>query len=439
MPAGSNDKLQESKYIPRGYQSIKSVPGLGSIAARFLIENQITNLADLARLDPYDERFTKLGEDFPRWVFHARSVVADEVIRSIEVRGEAIVIFTFRQYDKQATLKSVLGRLGVYYIYVDADVKDRADAYEITLRLKPEQFSFAQAQWAEYKANAVQLQQSILGRGRKEQVAKESRGKWRSLLDLDYELAKSFREEVSLLFRLYLRLQVAPNMNMLVLWNDKAINRTLFRLAIENIAPRILHFVMGGCNLADVGVKVTTLKAGSIVIIDDVEKYTPEEKKFLLDLLAARRVQDGERRIDAKCNIVMNVWLDDAERLDPDLLGLVDLAVVMPETKYNELEVPETIRADDEDIAAIDELVTMSLGKSTQARIDEAFISAFRPYKIPPYLGGYGSRLYNSLQKLAIANARIGYKDEVEESDITEASKIIQEALKTLKSPRRRK
>src|SRR5579875_1062131 len=198
----SFDSSKIDRQLRRGYQSISVVPGLGSIASRILSDHHVRNLSDLARLDPYDERFTKLGEDFPRWVLHARNIIADEIIKNVEVRSDVIILCTSKIYDKEATLKSVLGRLGVYYIYVDSEAIEKGDEYEISIRLKPEQYAFAQAQWNEYKANASLLQEL------KRQKVISSR--WKTLKDIDNELAKGLAElkDMLLFSRLCFRAQL---------------------------------------------------------------------------------------------------------------------------------------------------------------------------------------------------------------------------------------
>jgi len=420
LPEGF-DSSKVERQIRKGYQSITVVPGLGSIASRILSDHHVRNLADLARLDPYDERFTKLGEDFPRWVLHARNIIAEEVIRSVEVRSDVIIVSALKAYDKEATLKSVLGRLGVYYIYVDSDVRERGEEYEISIRLKPEQYASAQAQWSEYKANASLLQEL-----RKQKVS----SKWKKLKDIDDELTKGLADSNDMLLfsRLCLRVQLVKGINILALWEANSINRTYARLYVQNFAPRARGILLGDEDNSRLTEVIMSCKEGSLLFIDDWERAKSEEKRRLLEAMAYPFLQNDEQW-SRRGAFIINIWSDFAPNLNYDILGLIDLAFLMPDRdeKSRLPELPESLKTRDEDL---EKLVVSTVEREIK---DEGSLQ----YNLPrnrnyPMLKGFSPDLKRTVHMLALAEAKINAHDRLEESDVKQASLLMGDALASL-------
>ncbi|MEM0118417.1 MAG: hypothetical protein QXV32_08205 [Conexivisphaerales archaeon] len=419
--AGNSNRL-----VPKGYQSINTVPGLGSIASRTLLDHNVRNLADLARLDPYDERFTKLGEDFPRWVLHARTVVADEVIRGIEVRNDAIFVSAAKNYDREATLKSVLGRLGVYYIYVDTDVRERGDEYEITIRLKPEQYPFAQAQWNEYKANASLLQEL-----RKQRVVVS---KWRSLKELDDLLTKAFSssKDILLLSKLCLRLHLARALNLMVIWKAGSANKTSTQLLIRNLFPRVKHLTLGNSSQEKLAEAASLCREGWMIMVDDWARAEGEERGQLLEAMAYPKLMPDDDAWSKRGAIILNCWAAELEKLEPDLLGLFDIAMVMPdrEGKDRLVQMPEQLRNSEADLSEIDKLLARTMER--ELRITAAPQNLEMKNVKHEGLTGFSPDMNYVASRLAMAEAKLNLRERVEDLDYKEAYQLLNMAISSL-------
>ncbi len=416
----SFDSSKIDRQLRIGYQSISVVPGLGSIASRILSDHHVRNLSDLARLDPYDERFTKLGEDFPRWVLHARNIIADEIIKNVEVRSDVIIVCTSKIYDKEATLKSVLGRLGVYYIYVDSEAIEKGDEYEISIRLKPEQYAFAQAQWNEYKANASLLQEL------KRQKVISSR--WKTLKDIDNELAKGLAElkDMLLFSRLCFRAQLIKGMNVLAIWKAESVNRTYARLFVQNFIPRARVILLGDEENSRLGEVMLSCKEGSLLFVDDWEKAKGEERRILMEAMAYPKLQ-YEEQWSKRGSMIFNVWAGSESNLNNDMLGLIDIAFVMPEQQSRLPKLPESLKVNNTELEKL--VITSSEREIKDAGSLQYSIPKNRIYS---KLKGFSPDLKRTIHMFAVAEAKVNGHDKVEESDIKDASLLVEEALASL-------
>ena len=418
----SSDTSKFDRQLRKGYQSISTVPGMGSIASRILSDHHVRNLSDLARLDPYDDRFTKLGEDFPRWVLHARNIIADEIIKNVEVRNDVIIVSTYKVYDREATLKSVLGRLGVYYIYVDSEAIEKGDEYEISIRLKPEQYAFAQAQWNEYKANASLLQEL------KKQKLLSSR--WKTLKDIDNELGKELAgmKDLLLYSKLCFRAQLVKGMNILAIWKANSINRTYARLFVQNFIPRARVILLGDDENSRLGEVMLSCKEGSLLFVDDWEKAKSEERRILMEAMAYPKMQN-EEQWSKRGSIVFNVWSGSELKLNYDMLGLLDIAFVMPDRDQQSRlpKLPESLKINSTELERL-------VNSSAEREIKDAVSFQYSAPKnrIHSSMKGFSPDFKNTIHMFAMAEAKVNGHVKVEESDIKEASFLVEEALDSL-------
>jgi hypothetical protein len=433
----------ELRNLPRGHLPIRTIPGLGSIAERTLTEKQVISLVDLARLDPYDERFMKLGEGFPRWVLHARNLLADEVIKSLSVTSESIRVTLSKLYDREVSVKSVLARLGVYYVYVDVDVREGAGTLEIVMRLKPEQVPFAQGQWMEYRANAEQLRTKLQSNPQThptEAATYKSQGRWRNMNDFQAEAMQACGERSDMVFllKVYLRLLLAESANLLVIWDENSMSRTSARIMLESFTPILSHIVLGGSGWSTLLQQVRPTE-WSVVIIDDYERATPLERKFVLELLSSRIVREkpeGVEKTKVECSVMMNVWRNEeagSRLLDPDLLSQFDLALKMPRARERVPKVDFFDGISREDSVSLSHLIqTLRHNRPIQKAPQQKYLARYQSYRPPAYLAGFGAQLPSCLEKLALAEARFGFRSEVGAEDYTEANRILQSALSSL-------
>ncbi len=392
-------------------------------------------MADLARTDPYDPRFRILGEPFSSWVLYARAVVADEIVTGVDVTPSAILVTCLKAHDRQASTNSVMGRLGIYDVYVDVDVRETKDSLQVRFRLKPEQMKFGMAQWMEYRNNALQLRAALrVKTGTLLSEAPMPVARW-PLEAFEEELKEKTKEleGLSLLFRVYLRLLSADRLNAIFLWDREACNRSLARSFLEEFTPTVAHVLCGGNTPEEMQEEIALNGNGGMVIVDDYEKATPEEKRILLDLLATRRTKifyEAKRTdVDVKARFVFNLWVPDkidSPMLDPDFMGLVDIALRMPPAaNKNALDelLGEGVPLAQEAKGA---LQSVSGSDVIETDMPADMQGLLRKFRAPRFLSGYGSRMENAVGELALANARQRRSSVVEGADFEEAWELVE-------------
>ncbi|HVP24148.1 MAG TPA: hypothetical protein VMS77_09590 [Conexivisphaerales archaeon] len=417
------------------------VPGLGSLSRRLLEEQGVRTMADLARTDPYDPRFRILGEPFSSWVLYARAVVADEIIKEVEVTPGAIRVTCLKTYDRLASRNSLLGRLGMYDVYVDTEVRERPDAYEVLFRLKPEQIRFGMAQWMEYRNNALQLKAALRMKvGEPLLEAPMVEASW-PLERFERDLGERTigLDGLELVAKLYLKILTTDRFNAVVLWDREAYNRSLTRSFLDEFTPVSAHVLCGGNTPEEMQEQIVLNGNNGLVMVDDFEKATPEERRILLDLLATRRTKityDGKRTdVSVKARFVFNLWMPervDAPILDPDFAGLIDLVVRLPAASDREaLEpaveggIPSAQEAKGALQSAQDEVVM-------EAALPEDMGTALHRFKPPKFLSGYGLRLGSAARQLAVSCARQRRSPVVELEDLEAAFDLVQRSNSTL-------
>ena len=423
------------------------VPGLGTLSKQLLAEQGVRTMADLARTDPYDPRFRMLGEPFSSWVLYARAVIADEIITGAEVTPSAILVSCMKTYDKTVAKNSLMGRLGIYDVYVNVELREKPEAYEVLFRLKPEQMKFGMAQWMEYRNNAIQLKAAIrMKTGIVLSEAPIVAPRW-PLDSFEEELRERTKEMegLALLTRIYFRLISADRLNVIVLWDREAFNRSLARSFLEEFTPASAHVLCGGNTPEEVQEQIVLNGNEGVVIVDDFERVTPEEKRILLDLLATRRTKityDGKRtEVNVKAKFVFNLWMPDrtdSPILDPDFMGLVDLAVRMTPAANKEALDEALESALPEVQEAKSALQSTTASEVLETDSPSEMKARLRKFKPPRYLLGYGARLDNSLRELSLGRARQRRSTLVEMEDFEEALELIELSNGTL-SVRQRK
>lgn len=417
------------------------VPGLGTIARQLLEEHGVRTLGDLARTDPYDTRFRILGEPFPSWVMYARAMVAEEIIVHIEVSPRAIRVVCRKAYDRQASRNAVLGRMGVYDIYVNVGTAERPDSYEFLITLKPEQVKFGMAQWMEYRNNAVQLQRELemkMASLQREAPLQEARWPLDSFVADLRERARGV-QELEQLMELCYRICSTDSFNLLVIWDRDSMNRSLVRGLLAEFVPKCVHVICGGNSPVEMQEQIALEGDGGVVIFDDPDRGTPEEKKIILDLMATRgtKISYGGKRteVSVRAKFILNVWQPergDETILDPDALGLVHLALKLPPNTDRQafkaaLDKKPPVGQDVRDALAETLSAEVGLVEAPQNMLEE--LNGYRP---PRHLEGYGERLDEALRQLAVALARQRRSPIVEPQDYDDSMDLIRAANSTL-------
>ena len=423
------------------------VPGLGSFSRRLLEERGVRTMADLARTDPYDPRFRILGEPFSAWVLYARAVVADEVVISVDVTPGAIRVTCRKTYDKLASGNALAGRLGIYDLYVDVELWERPDAYEVLFRLKPEQMKFGMAQWMEYRNNALELRSALkVKTATLLSEAPMSEARW-PLEAFEAELEERTKplDGLRLLSRLYLRLLSSDRLNMMVLWDKEAYNRSLVRSFLDEFTPVSAHVLCGGNTSGEMQEQIALNGNDGVVIVDDFEKATPEEKRILLDLLATRKTKityDSKRtEVNVRARFIFNLWVPDrldSPILDPDFMGLVDLAVRMPPAPDRSVldgTVESGIPSAQEAKGALQSTLRSEVRETD---LPDDMAERLKKFKAPKFLSGFGSRLGNAAEELALGKARQRRSLAVETADLEEGLELVGLANATLTFRQRR-
>jgi hypothetical protein len=423
------------------------VPGLGSLSRTLLEEQGVRTMADLARTDPYDPRFRILGEPFSSWVLYARAVVADEIVSAVDVTPSAIRVTCHKTYDRLASRNALAGRLGIYDLYVNVELRELEGLYEVIFRLKPEQMKFGMAPWMEYRNNALQLKNALRIKAASAlSEAPMAAALW-PLDEFQAELEERVRglDGLALLSKVHLRVLSSDRFNVIVLWDSDAFNRSLTRCFLDEFTPVSAHVLCGGNSPSEMQEQIALNGNDGIVVVDDFEKATPEEKRILLDLLATRRTRityDGKRtEVNVKARFMFNLWAPnelDTPMLDPDFMGLIDLALRMPPAV---------------DRKAFDEAVERGLPSAQEAKgaLQAAMgseLMEMKPpaemteklskFKAPRFLAGYGSRVGNALEQLALGTARERRSSIVEEEDYEEAFELVRQANASLTFRQRR-
>jgi hypothetical protein len=419
--------LSNARTDGGGATGALKVPGLGSLSRRLLEEQGVRNMADLARTDPYDPRFRILGEPFSSWVLYARAVVADEIVTRVDVVPDAIRVACLKTYDKEASRNALMGRLGIYDVYVDVEVRERQDSYEVFFRLKPAQMKFGMAQWMEYRNNALQLRASLRAKaGNVLMEAPVPAAKW-PLDSFEEELREKTKglDGIALLSLLYLKVLTTDRFNALVLWDREAYNRSLTRSFLEGFTPVSAHVLCGGNTPEEIQERIVLNGNGGVVVVDDFEKATPEEKRILLDLMATRRTKityDGKRTdVNVNARFVFDLWMPeklDSPILDPDFMGLVDLAMRMPPApdKKGLYEIVEAGMPSAQDVKGA--LQSAMGAEVAMGEPPEELIERLKEFKPPRFLSGYGSRLEDAVVQLATSCARQRRSQLVEPEDL---------------------
>lgn len=423
---------------PVGSQPLSMVPGLGSIAVRTFADYGVRNLLDLARLDPYDERFTKLGEGFPRWVLYARTALADEIIKGIDVNLAEIRVSVLRIYDPDVSVKAVMGRLGVYYVYVDVSAVEAPSGYAISISPKSE--FVGSAQWNEYRTNASVLASKSQSKEQsRPQVVDLRRARWRNFRDFESELFDAIKErkDVQLLFRVFVKSLLCDRLNTLVIWGEDSANRTTVRHMLSKLSPHLVHITMGG-NRPEKWVEAAKhLKRGGVLFLDDVERADPFERQAMLDILVARKFfpAPGESAVEVVSNVMINAWhRREAEILDPDVLGLINVPVKMPKSSSAATWVGFVEKISESDSDGLFRLTLDILNRPVPS-MDRSVKRPVAPvFRTPEYLPGLGASLPAGLERLAEGIAKSKYKEKIEPEDLKEANSLMQECLRSVAS-----
>jgi hypothetical protein len=428
------DNMNEPQGTPAGYRSIGLVPGIGTIAFRTLTDYGIRNLLELARLDPYDERFTKLGEGFPRWVLYARNTLADEIIGDVEVTQSEIRVTVQKLYDPDVTLKSIMGRLGVYYIYVEASLYDSQSGYTISITPKPEYA--VSVQWNEYRFNASQfVKKGTPKETGRAQVTVQYKLRWRNFKDFEQELFDSLKErkDLRILFNLFFKGMLSPRLNILFVWGESSANRTVVRHMMSKINPYLVHVTMGGNSSERLESSFKKCVSGGVLFIDELEKSEPQERQAILDILSVRRYRTdvGKQTLEIPSGVIINGWARKGARfLDPEILGLVDVPFRVPRSHAPVSWVKFIEQLTEDDGIGLYRLVAELLERKP--------VLAYRPsesqisFRIPADYSGLGASFLQGVEKLALGISRSKYKDKVEEEDYREAVALMRECVKSL-------
>lgn len=89
----------------RKERSITEIPGIGPLTIRILTERGVQTVGELAKIDPYDEKFRVLGENLLSYVYYAMKAIADQVIKEVTVTPFHIKVVCSKDFDAEATRK----------------------------------------------------------------------------------------------------------------------------------------------------------------------------------------------------------------------------------------------------------------------------------------------------------------------------------------------
>jgi hypothetical protein len=294
--------------------------GLGVIAQNHLAQQGIRLFEDLARTDPHNYSLRFLGDKLEGWVNFARRVVADEVIREINV-GDSIMVQCAKTYDVELTLQAVKARLGFYEYYVESSKRVLPNLYEFIFTVNQQHRQYALGSWLEYKQTARMLKENLQKGVRKESPLKEE------IKEIPYtDILAIFAPEVldisqvPLIKEVLVHLLFADRLNALVVATPSVCAKTLLRNAVERYVSE-LHTHHCGSQDSRIDFAETLSGIGEgILALEGVDSMTADEKTVLYDIMSTQRVrmrfQGGLYNYDAKINVY--------GRLDPsDQVGRV--------------------------------------------------------------------------------------------------------------------
>jgi hypothetical protein len=259
-----------------------SIPGVSQAQLMALRSQGIETYLDLARVNPYDPKFKAYGEEFPRWVNSARALIADTVVRRVEV-GEFIVVEAQRLYDRDLTLKAVASRLGVFPQYVEEDVKVSDDLYQITYRRRLDE-PLSLGPWLEYKMNA-RLYGAYLRSSRS--ASPRPLEKPASLEEvLSWFIPGEVGGDAALAAELTLVTLLSDELHLALIERGFVVSSFLLR-ALERAVP-YLHLHCGGHMRA--GELAEVFSSGGVVFVEGLEHCTGEEALVIGEAVRRGRV-----------------------------------------------------------------------------------------------------------------------------------------------------
>lgn len=416
--------------------AIKELPGIGPLTVRVLLENSVHTIEDLAKVDPYDERFKVLGENLLTYVYYARKAIADQTIKEVTVTPSYIKVVCGKEFDEESTRKAVMGRLEIYDLYVDCKVKEYHNRREFIFTLKPELARYALADWNQYRFLASELQRQI--QVREMRVKKQTKpAKPVSIGGIVEGLPSPLRE----LLESFLLIQFSSNFNLLILLDKDSFNRSLLRNFLKAYALKHVHWICGNREAEDLGMALLSATNGTI-FIDDPHKATPPERALILSLLSSgkvvKEVSEDLMEIPVNANLVCMVQLEGRKMPDREMLELFHLIIrIPPLSKGLQLQQVELLKPK-EDERFREEVRTKLNFKPAYMAVPESVLSNVKRYNPPKELAGFSVRLKEAIELLALGNAKLAGSPNITLSDYKKAWRLVQTSLQTLSSKRKR-
>ena len=419
----------------RRERSIAEIPGIGPLTIRILTERGVQTVDELAKIDPYDERFRVLGENLLSYVYYARKAIADQVIKEVTVTPSYIKVVCSKDFDAEATRKAVMGRLEIYDLYVDWKVKEGKDRWEFTFTLKPEFARYALADWQQYMFLAGELRRQLQLRERK--GGKGQPGRQFRMAKVLEPLPPPFRD----LLEIFCHMQLISNFNLLVILDKDCVNRSILRNFLKAYTLKPVHWICGSEDME--GLTMTMVSSnGGTMFLEGVHNARPNEKVMLLSLLSSGAVvkeSSGEVvEIPVRSNVVTMIQLGEEPLPDREMLGLYHLAIRLPPLKRGtQLRQVEMLkpRLDEEFREFVRERMELSPGYMP---MPEGIRVSVKQYNPPRDLAGFSVRLQEAVELLARASAKFNASPSITVQDYKKAWKMVASALQTLSGKRKR-
>jgi len=416
-------------------RNIAEIPGIGPLTIRLLTERGVHTIDELAKVDPYDERFRVLGENLLTYVYYARKAIADQVIREVTVTPAYIKVICSKDFDAEATRKAVMGRLEIYDLYVEWKVREGRDRWEFVFTLKPEFARYALADWHQYRFLAAELQKQL--RFREKSVKRRQPKRQFQLSKVLEPLPTPFKE----LLEIFCYMQLVSNFNLLVLLDKESVNRSILRNFLKAYTLKPVHWICGNEDVEGITMTLVSSNEGTI-FLESPHKARPSERVVLLSLLSSGTVTKESSgdvvEIPLKGNVVTMIQLGEEPLPDREMLGLYHLAIKLPPlSKATQLKQVEMLkpRLEEEFREFVGERMDLSPGYMP---MPEGIRSNVKQYNPPRDLPGFSVRLKEAVELLAKAHAKVNASPSITASDYKRAWRLVASALQTLSAKRKR-
>ncbi len=415
--------------------TIKELPGIGPLTVKMLMDNGIYTLEELAKVEPYDERFRILGENLLTYVYYARKWIAEQTVKEVVVTPSYIKVICSKDYDEEATKKAVMGKLEIYDLYVQCQVKEYKDRREFLFTLKPEMAKYALADWEQYRFLAKELQRQLKLKGKKVHL-KQSHKPFsleKALKGLPFPLKE--------LTEVFMLAQFVPNFNLLVILDKDSLNRSLLRNFLKAYTIKPVHWICGNNDPSDLSMALMSACGGTI-FIDDPQLSSSVERTVLLSLLSSGKILRDtsgdvvEIPVDAK--VVAMIQLGNNGFLDREMLGLFHLAIKIPPlSKSTQISQVDILKPKESEsfLEIVKERCNM---KPSYMAIPEGIITSIKQYNPPKDMTGFAVRLKESVELLAEGSAKLSGNQAITVQDYNRAWRLITLALQSLSKKRKR-